>query len=130
MSHKLVNPQSVRFRTFTNKARGDKRCGVPGLTNRRKALRPVSLSTPSINRIKEIDRWDVDDPSLRHRFLEIGRSSEVLCHLRVLGVEDDHNLTLIAVGGVVDARIAEARSLNTSAFGGKADISDWLPDVG
>src|SRR6476660_10091795 len=64
-----------------------------------------------INRIKKIDRWDVDDTSLRHCFLEIDRSSEVLCHLRVLGVEDDHNLTLIAVGGVVDARITEACSL-------------------
>src|SRR5512135_2268771 len=65
----------------------------------------------SINRFKKIDCWRVHDPSLRHRFLEIGRSSEVLGHLRVLGVEDDHDLTLIAVGGVVYARIAETSCL-------------------
>src|ERR1700694_4302794 len=61
----------------------------------------------SINRFKKIDCWHVHDTGLRHRFLEMGRSGEVLSHLRVLGIEDDHDLTLIAVGGVVDARIAE-----------------------
>ena len=52
--------------------------------------------------LQEIDRWRVHDPGLRHRFLEIGRNSEVLGHLRLLGVKDDHDFTLIAVGGVVD----------------------------
>lgn len=65
----------------------------------------------------------VHDPGLRHRFLEIGRSGEVLGHLRLLGVEDDHDFTLIAVGGVVDARISETRRL--LHFGMR--IEDWAP---
>jgi hypothetical protein len=69
----------------------------------------------SINRFKKIDRWNVHDPSLRHRFLEFDRSREVLGHLRVLGVEDNNDLALIAVGGMVDARIAETCGLLHSA---------------
>ena len=43
--------------------------------------------------------------------IDSSRSGEVLGHLRLLGIEDDRDFTLIAVGGVVDARIAEARRL-------------------
>src|SRR5258707_15817698 len=63
----------------------------------------------SINRFKEIDRRGVYNPSLYHRHLEIGRSSEVLGLLGVLSVEDDHDLALVAVGGVVDSWIDKAR---------------------
>ena len=42
---------------------------------------------------------------------------------RLLGVKDDHDFTLIAVGGVVDARIAEARRL--PHFGMR--VEDWAP---
>ncbi len=64
-----------------------------------------------IDRFKEIDCWRVQYTSPRHRFLEISRSSEVLGLPRVLGIEDNHDLTLIAVSGVVDAWIAEASRL-------------------
>ena len=63
----------------------------------------------SINRFKKIDCWRVHDTSLRHRFLEIGRSSESLGHPGILSVEDDYNLALIAVGRVVDPWIDKAR---------------------
>src|SRR5262249_22987067 len=51
--------------------------------------------------------------SLYHRLLEVGRSSEVLGLLGILSVEDDHDLALVAVGGVVDSWIDKAcRSLH------------------
>jgi hypothetical protein len=65
----------------------------------------------SIDRFKEIDCWRVQYTGLRHRFLEISRSSEFLGLPRVLGIEDNHDLTLIAVGRVVDAWIGKARCL-------------------
>src|SRR5207302_4701527 len=54
-------------------------------------------------------RRGVQNPSLYHRLLEIGRISEVLGLLGVLSVEDDHDLALVAVGGVVDSWIDKAR---------------------
>src|SRR5262249_55546898 len=43
------------------------------------------------------------------RLLEIGRSSEVLGLLGILSVEDNHDLALVTVGGVVDSWIDKAR---------------------
>src|SRR5262245_64120832 len=62
----------------------------------------------SIDRLKEIHCWRVQYTCLRHRILEIRRISKFLGLSRVLCIEDDHDLTLIAVGGVVDPWIAEA----------------------
>jgi hypothetical protein len=58
-----------------------------------------------LDRIKKIDRRVVHDPRFRHRFPEVGRSGEILGRLRVLGVEDHDNLTLV-IGRAEDAHDA------------------------
>jgi len=49
-------------------------------------------------------------PRFRHRFPEVGRSCEILGPLRVLGIEDHDNLTLV-IGRAEDTWIAKARCL-------------------
>ena len=49
------------------------------------------------------------NPSRYHRFFEVGGGSEVLSLLRVLSIEDDNNLALVAIGGMVDPWIDKAR---------------------
>ena len=53
----------------------------------------------SINRFKKIDRRSVQNARLLHRVFKISRSDKVLSLLRVLSVEDDNDLALIAIGG-------------------------------
>ena len=55
-----------------------------------------------INRIKKIDRWDVDDTSLRHRFLEFDRSSEVLSHFRAVASFNDNRGVIHPIGGTTN----------------------------
>src|SRR6187455_3454622 len=72
---------------------------------------PVVASRPlgSIDRFKEIDRRSVQNARLLHRFFKISRRGKVLSLLRVLSVEDDNNLALVAIGGMIDPWICEAR---------------------
>ena len=61
-----------------------------------------------IDQFKEVDCRGVQHSSLHHRFFEVGRCSEVLSHLCALSIEDDYNLALVAVGGVVDSWVDKA----------------------
>src|SRR5262245_16787589 len=72
---------------------------------------PRCARTGLIDQFKEIDCWRVQYTCIRHRILEIRRISKFLGLPRVLCIEDDHDLTLIAVGRVVDPWIAEASCL-------------------
>src|SRR6478672_13890401 len=74
-----------------------------------KSLPELLIVSGSIDRFKEIDGRGVQNPSLRHRFLEVHRCSELLRLLRVLSIEYDNNLALVAVGGMVDPWIDKAR---------------------
>ncbi len=59
-------------------------------------------SPESINRFQKIDRRGVQNARLFHRFFEISRRGKVLSPLRILSVEDDNNLALLAIGGMID----------------------------
>src|SRR5262249_11910001 len=63
----------------------------------------------SINRFKKIDGRSIQNARLLHRFFEIRRRGKVLSLLRVLSIEDDNDLTLVTVGGMIDPWIGEAR---------------------
>src|SRR6185437_15815067 len=55
------------------------------------------------------DRRSVQTARLLHHFFKISRHGKVLSLLRVLSVEDDNNLALVAIGGMIDPWICEAR---------------------
>src|SRR6476469_176441 len=102
-------------------------------------ISPVGKSFPAshrqgINRSIQGNRLSgVQNTSLLHRFFEVGRCSELLSLLRVLGIEHDHNLTLIAVGGLIAPWIEKPRaSLHFAMLiedrTPRAVISDLVPD--
>src|SRR6476661_8898938 len=102
-------------------------------------ISPVGKSFPAshrqgINRSIQGNRLSgVQNTSLLHRFFEVGRCSKLLSLLRVLGIENDNDVTLIAVGGMIDPRIDKPRA--SLHFGmliedrtPLAVISDFVPD--
>src|SRR5262245_15448654 len=77
----------------------------------------------STNRFKKIDGRSAQNARLLHHFFKVVRRGKVLSLLRVVSIEDDNNFALVAIAGMIDSWIGEAR--RSLHFG--MPIENWTP---